>query len=313
MTDDFDPIQDQVCRLIEHELDTLGPTGLAAHLDHGRAFELAPVLEAGGVLVFPHINPRDCAYQVAACVHACLDLAPRPVVVLSVLHEASATMQAARARVRDGAPLDTEPLRGIHGPGCGRSEIWRNDHALITWRRLLATEAQRRRIEVSPVLERYPFLVAGDPASLPGIDQLRHEAADAVLVATLDPIHHGVVYGTPADAITEPDESGMAMAGTAVRRGLAALARGEYDEYDEYEAHCAEVISDGADVGEVFHHLRHPLTGRALDLTVSDSSQLGGAPHPTWVAGALVEWSSDRRQVGASKTGEAIRPERRPG
>jgi hypothetical protein len=294
--DAIDPIQEQVCALIRRELRALDT---AEHLDRGRAFELAPVLRAGGVLVFPHIDPRDCGHHVAACVHACLDAEPAAIIALSVHHEATPAMVAARARVNAGQDSAYEPLRGIHGPGCGRSETWRNDHALIAWRHFLAAECARRGIAAPPVFERYPFLAAGEPGSLPGIEDLQELARDAVIVATLDPLHHGAVYGTPHDRLMEPDARGLAVATEAIQEGIALLGLGEYAAF---ERHCGAVISDGADVGEVLHHVRGPLVGHVLEVVASDSSEIGDAPHPTWVAGALMAWTPP----GAAADGNEI-------
>ena len=40
----------------------------------------------------------------------------------------------------------------------------------------------------------YPFLAAGRPALLPGIEGLRQTCRNTVVVATMDLFHHGIRY-----------------------------------------------------------------------------------------------------------------------
>ena len=46
----------------------LGPDGLNQLLERGEDWQLAPVLAAGGALVFPHAGIVECGHQQAACV-----------------------------------------------------------------------------------------------------------------------------------------------------------------------------------------------------------------------------------------------------
>jgi hypothetical protein len=50
-------------------------------------------------MLFPHKNVKDYGYQVAACVHACLDSDTDHVPVISVLHAFTDDMEQARRRV----------------------------------------------------------------------------------------------------------------------------------------------------------------------------------------------------------------------
>ena len=54
------------------EQAALGDEGVRRLLDAGRAWELAPVLRAGGTVIFPHTGIAACGHQVASAVHACL-------------------------------------------------------------------------------------------------------------------------------------------------------------------------------------------------------------------------------------------------
>jgi len=131
------------------------------------------------------------------------------------------------------------------------------------------------------------YLAAGKPWALPGIEELARLARDAVIVSTTDPFHHGIGYGTPAEAACYPQAGGLELARRSIEEGIAILARGDYWSYNQ---HCIQAKSDARDAGQVFRWLRGPLQGRILDLTYSDAAALYHAPSPTWVAGALIEW-----------------------
>src|SRR4029434_3877717 len=88
-----------------------------------------------------------------------------------------------------------------------------------------------------------------------------------------------------------PDESGLGLARRRIAEGIDLLARGDYWGYNQ---HCVSAKSDARDAGQVFRYLRGPLHGRILDLTYTDATGLYNAPPPTWVAGALIEWSPAR-------------------
>ena len=174
--------------LYSREMDELGPTGMAAMLDAGRQWDLASVLTAGGVVVFPHAAPHECAHQTAAAVHACLDSGADKVLVIGVLHGWTPEMKDARERVAAGEDFTGHPLRGIHGPDMPHSRPeWQLDHSLITWRRLWHMECERRGVTGPAVCEVYPFLAGVDPTTLPHFDAVARWAEDAVIVATTEP------------------------------------------------------------------------------------------------------------------------------
>lgn len=286
----IDPIQREMLDFYAGELAALGEAGTAEQLERSQDFELGDVLRDGGALVFAHLTPRDCGYQAAACVRACLDSGARSVLALSVLHVKNSEMRAMRERVRAGGDPRSEPLWGIHGPGCNGSELWRYDHAMMSWRHFWEAELARRGIardDAPTVVERYPFIVGEHPELLPGIEDLQRLAERSAIVVTIDPFHHGIGYQTNPGEAFYPDGTGLAAARAAVEEGISLLSAGDYEHYNR---HCAEVKSDGADVGVLLHHLRRPISGRVLDLTYSDTTALYHAPEPTWVAAALIEW-----------------------
>jgi hypothetical protein len=110
-------LQKDIFALYRREHAELGEQGTLDHLERGRKFDLSDTLKNGGVLVFPHAGVKDCGYQIAACVHACLDSGADQVLVISVLHAFTEDMEQARRRVAAGGDFRQEPSWGIQGPG----------------------------------------------------------------------------------------------------------------------------------------------------------------------------------------------------
>jgi hypothetical protein len=275
----------------EHE--ALGEQGTLAHLERGEQWDFSGTLRAGGVLVFPHVAVQDCGYQVAACVQACLNSGADKVVVISVLHAFTDAMEMARRRVAAGGDPASEATWGIQGPGIlGGREEWRGDHALMSWRHFWNAEVRRRGLteaETPQVYERYPYLAGGHPERLPGIEALAELAKDAVIVSTADAFHHGIGYGDAPENSYAPDAAGLRHAQDVIEDGIRILERGDYWGYNQ---HCVAAKSDARDAGQAFRYLRGAMRGRVVDLTYSDAMELYHAVPPTWVAAALMEWTS---------------------
>lgn len=286
-------LQKQVQELYAREHADLGEAGASEHLERGRQWQLAGALAAGGVLVFPHAGVHDCGYQIAACVHAALDCGADKIVVLSVLHAFNQAMEDARVAVANGADPAHSQYWGIQGPGLGGRREWRGDHALISWRHFWRAELARRGIpagKAPKVYERYPYLAGGRPQDLPGLDELARLMEGAALLSTADPFHHGIGYGDAPESAYAPDATGLAHARSVIEAGMRILESGDYHAYNQ---HCVEAKSDARDTGQVYRYLRGPMRGEILDLSFTDSAELYGAPQPTWVAGALIEWRLD--------------------
>ncbi|MCA9980322.1 MAG: hypothetical protein KDD89_05805 [Anaerolineales bacterium] len=289
---DRDQLQKDIHALYNREHAKLGPDGTAYHLARGYElsyrWNLPDTLSAGGVLVFPHAGVQDCGYQIAACVHAALDSGADKVLVISVLHAFTHEMEMARRRVAAGGDPAKETHWGIQGPGFGTREEWRGDHALMSWRFFWEAEVKRRGLTNPPqVIERYPYLAGGHPENLPGFEQIKAEAEDAVIVSTADPFHHGIGYGDLPENSFQHDARGLARAQKTLEEGIALLEAGDYWGYNQ---HCVTAKSDARDAGQLFRYLRGPMRGYVRDITYSDASELYAAPPPTWVAAALFEW-----------------------
>lgn len=280
-------IRTEIRALYKREHDELGEAGADAMLDDARKWDLAPTLNAGGVIVFPHAGVADCGHQIAAAVNACLDSDADRVLVVSVLHAFTAEMEAERIRVANGGDMTGEQYWGIQGEGLGNGDEWRYDHVLHSFHYFWEAETKRRGIKGPEVIERYPYLAGGKPEALPGIEELEEIAKDAVIVSTADAFHHGLGYGTPPDECYLPDDVGMGVARYAINEGIDILETGDYWGYNQ---HCVRTKSDARDAGQVFRYLRGPMTGEILDLVYTDAAGLYNAPPPTWVAGALIEW-----------------------
>ena len=287
---DLEKLRQEIHALYRREHESLGERGTLERLEQARPWDLAPILQAGGVLVFPHAGVLDCGHQIAAVVHACLNSGADRVLVVSVLHSFTGEMEEARVRVAAGEDPALFPCWGIQGPGIAGRDDWRRDHVLMSFRYFWAAETQRRSIQGPLVIERYPYLAGGKPERLPGIDELARLAEGSVIVSTADAFHHGLGYGTPPEQALYPLEGGLELARATIQEGIEILGRGDYWGYNE---HCVRARSDARDAGQVFRYLRGPMHGSILDLTYSDAAALYHQPPPTWVAAALVEWRLD--------------------
>ncbi len=103
------------------------------------------------------------------------------------------------------------------------------------------------------------------------------------IVATADPIHHGVGYETP-DPIDARDADAFARDSIATQ--LRALAS---HDFEAFAAECARVRSDFKNSGPVLARaLGRDFSFDVIDLALVDYSEALAAPSPTWVAGALI-------------------------
>jgi hypothetical protein len=268
------------------EQTRLGQAGAVRLLDAGRAWDLAPTLRAGGAVIFPHAGIDVCGHQIAAAVHACLDSGVDRVLVLGVLHALTQELEDARVRVAHGGDVAREPAWGVQGPGLAGREDWRDEFSLSNFLWLWEQEVRRRGIAAPELVVRYPYLAGGRPHILPGIAELEGVANDAVVVATMDPFHHGIGYGEPPVTALAPEKGGLDLARRRINEGLALLRAGDYWGYNQ---HCVDAKSDGRDVGQVLRYLLGPLNGRVLDLVADDMAPAYNTPAPTWVAGALID------------------------
>ena len=202
------------------ERESLGKAGLRACLAR------APHVEwpSGGALIFPHTRLDTSGALAAAAALAVWRTGCDEILALGVLHGARQRDAALVSQARAGGPDARRTLRRVHGPGLrGDNGHWHEEFSLDGFCALLEAAARREGRRPPRVVRRYPFLVGDSPADLPGLDELTHlVAGGALLVATADPIHHGVGYGTAAkncrrigDPHTQPFAEGNGAARTS--------------------------------------------------------------------------------------------------
>lgn len=261
----------------------LGERGLERALDEAPEVEIP----AHGALVFPHARLAASGRLTGAVARAIVRSGAERVLALGVLHGARREDEAIVARARGGDRDALASMRRVHGPGVAGDEArWSEEFSLDGLRAMVDVAARREGRRAPEIVERYPFLVGDDPTTLPGLEELARLAEQMPLVATTDPIHHGVGYGT-RDALRDAhDPEAHAWARRVIEAQLRALAAGRWKRFASL---CAAVRSDFRDDGPALATLlgarmRSELV--ALDL-VDYADVLSAAP-PTWVAAPLV-------------------------
>lgn len=236
-------------------------------LDLDALIDRAPKVDfpEGGALVFPHTRLTVTGSMVAA---------------------------VARAAARDGREvLAIGVLHGIRGPrgiheesGLGRDEFSLDGFRSL-YERACAREGVRPRL-----VARYPLDVGDRPDDLPGLDDLRRRAETSLVVATADPMHHGIGYETP-EARDETRSETVADARTRIEEQLGALAHGDFPEFARL---CARDRSDFRNAGPVVAMLRPKAQWTLEDLALVDYSDVLGCVRPTWVAGGRIRVQPQR-------------------
>ena len=278
--------------LYAKERAALGEAGMFALLDRAPPVDLPQ----GGALVFPHTHLHASGHLVAAAARAVVRSGCDQVLALGVLHNARERDAPLLERARAGEPAALTELRRVHGPGvAGDAGHWAEEYSLDGFTALLEVAARRERRAPPHLVVRFPFLVGDDPSTLPGLGELlRLRDSGCAIVATADPIHHGVAYGTPeAERRAREDPATKAWARAALDGQHALLAKGNYAAF---LTEAAKYRSDFRDAGPVLAMLRGGGTAsvamrvRAIELV--DYAETFGEAAPTWVAAALTELST---------------------
>ena len=181
--------------------------------------ERAPrVQRSVDAIVFPHTRAEITGHLVAAAARHVVEQGADEVLAIGVLHGAPST------------------IRKVHHP----SDVTRDEFSLDAFEALLAIAAERAGKKTPRVHARYPLHVNADPASLEGIDEVSALAERMPVVATADPIHHGVGYGDAPDVPCD--------ARASIDSQLRALASHDFAAFAE---ECARVRSDFRNAGPV--------------------------------------------------------------
>ena len=198
-------------------------------LDKARQWNLAPTLEAGGVIVFPHAGVEDCGHQIAAAVLACLDSGADTVIVISVLHAFTQEMEDARIRVAQGGDVDARRSSGASKarPSPARDKNGNTTTRSPAWRHFWRAETAKRGIYGPRVVERYPYLAGGKPDLLarhrrtgPTRRECRHRLDCRSL-----PLRHRLRHARRRSACSGGGRHGT-RAAQASRKGLTYLPPG---------------------------------------------------------------------------------------
>lgn len=269
-------------RFYAEERSALGEAGLAALV---RSAPNLPVPE-GGALLFPHTRLAASGRLIAAAARAVVRARPRRVLALGVLHGARASDAELVRRARRGDARAVTTLRRVHGPGAPHDHGYASEEfCLDGFRALVSVAARVEGVPEPELVERHPFLVGPDPASVPGVEELESVLSDgALLVATGDLVHHGVGYATPPDARLPLGEATRRVALGWVEQQLGALGAGRLSDF---AALVERQRSDFRDVGPMLVHLLGPTQLDVHAFELVDYADFLGTPEPTWVAATL--------------------------
>ncbi len=261
------------------ERAALGDTGIAERLERALYIEMPE----HGVLVFPHTRLAVSGDLTAAVARAVVRSGAREVLALGVLHGGAQAQAANVARARGGDAAARSALRRVYD---GSDAFCAEEFSLDNFQVLLAGAAEHEGMAPPRVHVRYPFLVGDDPASLPGMEELEGLAAQMPIVATTDPLHHGVGYGTPEGErrrLREADTPAWARA--CIQAQLDRLSKGDWAGFAKL---AADARSDFRDVGPVLGHLLQGARGEVIELRLVDYAETLGEAAPTWVAAPLM-------------------------
>jgi hypothetical protein len=265
-------------------------------LDQGREWsdELVSTLRGGGGAIFPHTYFSKCGEQMGAVIHAILDSGADQVIVLGTAHPFPGLFEA-RVKEFNGEDISQEPSWGVLDPDSARGKaLLGNEFSLSLFKSLWKIEVARRGKKAPRLIERYPHLVNRHPETLPGMQELKELAKNAVIVGTEDYCHHGVAYAVPQNSAMPLGEDALLFARQQIEKGFSILQQGKYAEFYAHGMHLS-AIGDPSDVSATIHYLvGKSAVPRILNLKLVDVSQLfEGDPSPSWVAATLAKISRE--------------------
>lgn len=272
-------------RFYKQERDALGDTAIE------RLIESAPSLPLSvrASFIFPHTRLRASGHTTAAAARSVVESGAERVLALGVLHGGRARDESLVARARAGEADAMSTVRRIHGPEViDDPGFWVEEFSLDNFKHLLALTARMHGMRAPEIIERYPFLTATDPLSMPGFGELVSLRGEGVpIIATADLIHHGIGYNTaPEETLDERQTQTIAMARVWIEEGVEALHR---KDYDAFHANAAKVKSDFRHSGPVFRELIPDAANfRTAQIQLVDYSDVLETDRPTWVAAALL-------------------------
>ena len=288
------------------ERESLSLSQIDAILNKGKELllrtDLVVTLSEGGSALFPHTYISKCGDQIAAVVQACLAACEKTgknqILLIGVLHSLTHTLKDARERERTGISIFNDECRGIFGPGLPHEELLSKEFSLDHFIFLLEHAAKKIGREVPRVIMRYPNLIYGQPESVLGIEELKREVDQSIVVGTSDLYHHGRAYGLKEEEALPISQESNNVAYHIIEENLRLLSG---DDLLTYRQYCVDTFSDSLEVGQLLRYLIGPFKGYIRDLRLIDVSDLfEEKPEPSWVASALVELQLDRRASHAN-------------
>ena len=281
-------------RFYSEEREKLGERALLELLE--RAMPAHVGIPAARAAIFPHTRLEVTGDQVASVARGVVESGAERVLAIGVLHGARERDAELVKRARSGDAEARAALRRIHRAD-GHAE---EEFSLDGFSVLVGLEARRTRKTPPAIDVRYPFLAGDDPDTLPGIDELLRAAESAPVVATTDPMHYGVGYGTSGELLDASDPRATALARDAIEAQLGALAR---HDFRAFAGECERSRSDFRDVGPVLALvLGRDAAFSMLDLALVDYADVLAAPRPTWVAGARIDAAISPPETRAPRT-----------
>jgi hypothetical protein len=273
------------------ELTTLG-NRLYEILDQGKQWsgELTSALVNGGGAIFPHTYFSKCGEQIGAVVHAILDSGADQVIMLGTAHPFPGLFEA-RIKEFNGEDITQEPSWGLLDIETAKGkDLLKYEFSLNLFKSLLKIEVERRGIQAPRIIERYPNLVNRHPETLPGMQELKELARNAIIVGTEDYCHHGVAYAIPENSAMKMDDHALSFAKQQIEKGYSLLEQNKYAEFYDHGMRL-NAIGDPSDVSTTIHYLvGSHAKAKILDLKLVDVSQLfEGDPSPSWVAATLAK------------------------
>jgi len=274
-----------------NELTSLG-NELYEILDKGKEWsaELASALKSGDGIIFPHTYFSKCGDQIGAVIHSILDSGADEVIILGTVHPFPGLFEA-RVKEFNGEDISQEDSWGVLDPESSKGKVLlKNEFSLNLFKSLWKIEVERRGKKAPRLIERYPSLSNRDPATLPGMQQLKELAKNAVVIGTEDYCHHGVAYGVPHNLSIPMGSQALLFAQKHIEDGFSLLQQNKYAEFYEHGMRL-NAIGDPSDVSSTLHYLvGSHAQAKILNLKLVDVSNLfEGDPVPSWVAATLAK------------------------
>jgi len=207
----------------------------------------APIVEFPEAMIFPHTRLIHSGAIVASVARAAARTG-KEILAIGVAH---------------GSP---DLPRGIH-------ETVEGEFSLDNFSALYAIACDVEGMAPKKVHTRFPVGTSTPDVDL---DELRLLAKSCAVVATTDPIHHGVGYQS-TDPIADPRQN--------ISEQLDALGRMDWNEFARL---CARDRSDFKNSGPVLASIVSLKSTAIDDLALVDYSDVFDCAKPTWVAAARI-------------------------